>query len=168
MSFFADIYQLLLAGGKVLWVILWVAIVLWALVFERLLYFRSTYLQHRKTWIAGWQQRTDKHSKYARYLKKCIISEATISLNRSMPLITVLISLCPLLGLLGTVTGMMQVFDSMASTTSGNIRAMAAGVSQATIPTMAGMVITITGLYANNVIGKKIAQATRNLSDSLQ
>ena len=62
-------------------------------------------------------------------------------------MVKTLVALCPLLGLLGTVTGMIEVFDVMAIAGSGNARAMAAGVSKATIPTMAGMVAAISGLY---------------------
>ena len=61
-----------------------------------------------------------------------------------------LVALCPLLGLLGTVTGMIEVFDVMAYTGTGNPRAMASGVSKATLPTMTGLVISISGLICNN------------------
>ena len=45
--------------------------------------------------------------------------------------IRALVALCPMLGLLGTVTGMIEVFDVMAIAGSGNARGMAAGVSKA-------------------------------------
>jgi biopolymer transport protein ExbB len=51
-----------------------------------------------------------------------------------------------MLGLLGTVTGMIEVFDVMALSGGGNTRAMASGVSKATIPTMAGMVAALSGI----------------------
>ena len=47
------------------------------------------------------------------------------------------------MGLMGTVTGMIEVFDVMAISGSGNPRSMAAGVSKATVPTMAGMVAAL-------------------------
>ncbi len=56
-------------------------------------------------------------------------------------------TLLPLLGLLGTVTGMIQVFNVMASAGTTNPRLMAAGVSAATIPTMSGLVAAISGLW---------------------
>ncbi len=54
-----------------------------------------------------------------------------------------------MLGLLGTVTGMIDVFEVMSISGSGNSRAMAAGVSKATIPTMAGMVAALSGVFMN-------------------
>ena len=65
-----------------------------------------------------------------------IVSEIECLMMRNTKTIPTLIALLPLLGLLGTVTGMIQVFDVMASLGSGNPRAMANGVSAATIPTM--------------------------------
>ena len=62
-------------------------------------------------------------------------------------LIKTLMAVLPLLGLLGTVTGMIQVFDVMAFTGTGNARLMAGGVSAATIPTMSGLVAALSGLY---------------------
>jgi biopolymer transport protein ExbB len=63
--------------------------------------------------------------------------------------------LCPLLGLLGTVTGMVAVFDAMA-TLGGNARSMAAGVSMATIPTMAGMIASLSGLLGTTILKRRI------------
>ena len=76
-----------------------------------------------------------------------LLSEAGQKLDSSLPMIRTLVALCPLLGLLGTVTGMIEVFDVMALQGNANPRAMASGVSMATIPTMAGMVAALSGLY---------------------
>jgi biopolymer transport protein ExbB len=76
-----------------------------------------------------------------------MISELSEKLNHSLAYIKTLVAICPLLGLLGTVTGMINVFDVMALAGNGNPRAMASGVSMATIPTMAGMVAALSGLY---------------------
>ena len=70
-------------------------------------------------------------------------------------------------GLLGTVTGMVQVFDVVARQGTGDAQAMAAGVSKATIPTMAGMVVALSGLYFGNRLQQMVRQRTRQLADSL-
>jgi len=168
MSFFDAIQQFLNAGGTVLWVILWVSMGLWCLIIERLLYFKQVYPKQRKLWLQQWQSRTDKSSQQALSIRQCIICEAKLDMNKTLPLITMLVALCPLLGLLGTVTGMIHVFDVMAVTISGNARAMASGVSQATIPTMAGMVIAITGLYFSKLIEQRVSEETHHLTDLLQ
>ena len=85
-----------------------------------------------------------------------------------LPMVRVLIALCPLLGLLGTVSGMIQVFDVMALSGNGNPRAMAAGVSRSTVPTMAGMVIAISGLFCLARLDQQSRRALQRLSDRLR
>jgi biopolymer transport protein ExbB len=168
MPLFNSIQQFLNAGGDVLWVILWTSICLWCLIVERLLYFKFIYPKYRKLWITQWEIRAEKYSQQALFIRQCIISEAKISMGKTVPVIKMLIALCPLLGLLGTVTGMIHVFDVMAITGTGNARAMASGVSQATIPTMAGLVIAIAGLYFSKLIEQHVSKETHHLTDLLQ
>ena len=80
--------------------------------------------------------------------------------------VTTLIALLPLLGLLGTVTGMVQVFEAMTYS-GGNARSMAAGVSAATIPTMSGMVATLSGVLANSFLTSKVDTESIFLEDTL-
>ena len=76
-----------------------------------------------------------------------MISAVSIEAHRFILVIKTLMAVLPLLGLLGTVTGMIEVFDVMAVAGTGNARLMAGGVSKATIPTMAGLVAALSGLY---------------------
>ena len=91
-----------------------------------------------------------------------------MQLEDGLAYIRVLVALCPLLGLLGTVTGMIEVFDVMAVAGSGNAKAMAGGVSKATIPTMAGMVAALSGVYFGTWLEHKAATETEKLEDLLQ
>ncbi len=92
------------SGGWVLWTILFFTILLWTLMVERLWYLwvifpkRSTSLEQR------WLRRTDHASGAARHIRVAWLSMARQRLDRFMPMIRVLIALCPLLGLLGTVS----------------------------------------------------------------
>jgi len=74
----------------------------------------------------------------------------------------------PLLGLLGTVSGMIAVFDVLATNGSDNPRGMAAGVWQATLPTMAGMVLAITGLFSLARLERNARLALERLADQLR
>jgi len=168
MSFFNDLAQFLHLGGNILWIILFVAIALWCLIIERLLFFKSSYPTLRTRYLNQWLQRNDKNSAHALFIRQALISEALIEMSRGVSIIKILIALCPLLGLLGTVTGMIHVFDVMAITGTGNARAMAAGVSKATIPTMAGMVIAIAGLYFNKLIEEHVSDESHRLADLLK
>lgn len=168
MSIFYSIQHFLDSGGGILWVILWTSICLWTLLVERLFYFKQTYPQLRQNWLSSWEGQNNNNSKHTLNIRECIISEAKISMGKTLPIIKMLVGLCPLLGLLGTVTGMIHVFDVMAVTGTGNARAMASGVSHATIPTMAGMVIAIAGLYFSKLLEQHIDKETHHLSDLLQ
>ncbi len=168
MSLFDTIEGFLIAGGDVLWIILAVSICLWSLIVERLLYFKQSYPYLQQQWLDSWEKRTDRHSSHAIHIRTALISEAKQSMNKGLSSIKMLVALCPLLGLLGTVTGMIHVFDVMAVTGTGNARAMASGVSQATIPTMAGMVIAIAGLYFSKLLEHRVDDETHHLTDLLQ
>ena len=85
-----------------------------------------------------------------------------------MNLLKAVVVISPMLGLLGTVTGMIHVFDTLASLGTGNARAMAAGISQATIPTMAGMIVALPGLYFHSQLSKRVSVETRKLRDNLE
>ncbi len=63
---------------------------------------------------------------------------------------------------------MIQVFDVMAVSGTGNARAMAAGVSQATVPTMAGMVAALSGVWFATHLEVQAANETERLEDLLQ
>ena len=70
-------------------------------------------------------------------------------------IIQTLIALCPVLVLLGTVTGMIEVFDVVSFFGTGNARALASGITKATLPTMTGMAISIVGLLTYTVLNSK-------------
>ena len=76
--------------------------------------------------------------------------------------------MCPLVGLLGTVTGMIEVFDVMAVQGSSNVKSMASGVSMATIPTMAGMVVALSGLLFEKRLEITITQSKQKLEFEIQ
>ena len=78
------------------------------------------------------------------------------------------VALAPLFGLLGTVTGMIEVFQVMAITGSSNARAMAGGVSRATVPTMAGMVAALSGLFLSFWLQRKCDAERDRLSEALE
>ena len=142
-----NIRDFLEAGGPVLWVILVTAFFMWVLIVERYWFIRLTYPRLVRRAIAQWDERPDHHSWCARRIREELISRISAQLHRGLILLNTLVALCPLLGLLGTVFGMVQVFDIMAVTGTGNARLMASGISMATIPAMAGMVVAISGLY---------------------
>jgi biopolymer transport protein ExbB len=76
-------------------------------------------------------------------------------ITKDFYIIQTLIALCPVLGLLGTVTGMIEVFDVVSFFGTGNARALASGITKATLPTMTGMAISIVGLLTFTILNSK-------------
>ena len=141
-----DVQAFLETGGGVLNFIGIVTIVMWTLMLERFYFFYRVFPQVADEAQRAWRERSDHSSWGAHQIRRLRVSELRMQLEDGLAYIRVLVALCPLLGLLGTVTGMIEVFDVMAVAGSGNAKAMAGGVSKATIPTMAGMVAALSGL----------------------
>ena len=154
-------------GGDVLWGIMAALFLMWTLILERLWYLYRVHPRRRQAITEAWAARADTASWHARRIRECLVSEASLELKQHVGLIKALIAVCPLLGLLGTVTGMITVFDVMAYTGGGNARAMAAGVSMATVPTLAGMVAALSGVYFGSWLEHKAQVETERLEDLL-
>jgi biopolymer transport protein ExbB len=155
-------------GGDVLWAIMFVLFLMWTFILERIWYIYRVYPSRKRVVVAKWEVRPDTSSWYARKIRDGLISEASIALKRNISVIKALIAICPLLGLMGTVTGMITVFDVMTYSGGGNARAMAGGVSMATVPTMAGMVAALSGVYFGTWLDHKTQTETEKLEDLLQ
>jgi len=166
-SALADVRDFFELGGGVLYLILGVTFFMWVLILERQWYFRRVAPGEVREVIERWERRTDHTSWYADQIRRQLISGIRQEFERSLLLVKALVALCPLLGLLGTVTGMIEVFDVMAMSGSGNVRAMAAGVSKATIPTMAGMVAALSGLYFSVSMSQLARRQTERVASHL-
>ncbi|WP_026375542.1 MotA/TolQ/ExbB proton channel family protein [Aestuariibacter salexigens] len=154
-------------GGDVLYVVAAALFFMWVLMIERYWYLTSVFPKIRKKIVDDWDARKDTTSWYAHRIRDAWISEASVGLSARMLLIKTLVAMCPLIGLLGTVTGMISVFETMATQGTGNARLMAAGISMATIPTMAGMVAALSGVFFSSRLEAKVKIAKEKLVDSL-
>lgn len=156
-----------IAGGAVLWTIGFVTVLMWTLVFERIFYFRFAYPKSMRTAMRAWHERQDRHSWYAQHIRRMLVARVKAEAEFSLPVLRTLVALCPLFGLLGTVTGMIEVFDVMNAFGTANTRSMASGISRATLPTMAGMGAAIYGLFATRLLGRHAAKQVEMLSERL-
>jgi biopolymer transport protein ExbB len=74
----------------------------------------------------------------------------TVRLHRYLGALSTIVGISPLLGLFGTVTGMIEVFHTIAQVGAGQADALAGGISQALITTATGLAIAIPGLVSHN------------------
>ena len=132
-------------GGPVLRLIAVTIFLMWVLIVERMMYFRTGMKQMARDIREQWESRPERRSWNAEQIRELMISEFSIASTK----------------------GMIKVFEVMAVSGSGNVRAMAAGVSQATVPTMAGMVGALSGVLLVTILSRRAAHEVQFLEDSL-
>lgn len=90
--------------------------------------------------------------------------EAT-ELERYVPVLGTVASISPLLGLLGTVGGMILTFDIIQTQGMGDVGSLAGGISQALISTFAGLTVAIPALVANRYLLARVDQLLVELEE---
>ncbi|NMT18053.1 MotA/TolQ/ExbB proton channel family protein, partial [Vibrio parahaemolyticus] len=91
-------------GGQILWWLAAVVAVCWLLVMERVIYLTTVFPGVKKQLCEQWQARSEHHSWYAHQIREGWIAKAQIELRQNLSTIKLLVAVCPMLGLLGTVT----------------------------------------------------------------
>lgn len=167
MEAVAAIKAFLDQGGPILIGIAALTFVMWTLAFERVWYFKGGLKGDVQAALDAWEARSERKSWNAHQIRYALISRVETKVNTNMDMIATMVSLCPLLGLLGTVTGMIEVFNVLSVTGGGDAKEMAGGVSKATIPTMAGMVAALSGLFANTYLTRIANRENQLLADHL-
>lgn len=155
------------SGGPVLIAIAVLTFVMWTLIFERLWFYRGALGKIVKNTVESWDARAERKSWYAHQIRTAQISRVTEEIRINLDLIGTMVALCPLFGLLGTVWGMIEVFNVLATTGGADAKSMAGGVKQATIPTMAGMVAAVSGVFGSTVINQIAQREEQLLEDHL-
>ena len=165
---FSSIRDFMEQGGSVLWLIAVLVFFMWGMIFERIWYLSHAHHEYVSKLAEKWNSRSDKQSWHALQIREKMMSQAKIEINRNISIIQTCIVLAPLLGLLGTVTGMIEVFQVMAFNGGGDARAMAGGVSKATLPTMAGMVAALSGSFAEIYLTSTSKRHEEELNDIIK
>lgn len=158
-------------GGVMMWFIMALGFVMWFLILERIYYFNFGGANKDKTQIEIMWNRVganDYKQKQLNFLRQLWLSTLQMKLSTHLSLIKTLIAILPLLGLLGTVTGMIEVFDVLTLTNTSNVRAFASGVSKAILPTMASMGLAISGIYFNSLLEKQAAKIQMQYNNLLR
>jgi biopolymer transport protein ExbB len=130
-------------GGITLYALLALAIAIYATLFSvwRHLSATSKAVNNSELPISG-QSPRETQSSYAAYEL-----DEMAWVERRLPFLTILISSAPLLGLLGTVAGMLITFSGMAAGNSAPIDTISTGISRALVTTQAGLVIAIPAAF---------------------
>lgn len=154
-------------GGPVLYLIAGLLIIMWYMILERIMYINGPHKKAVKAALDEWESRSERSSWAAHQVREQLVSTVSSKLRENLSMIQACVALAPLFGLLGTVTGMIEVFQVMAVTGTSNARAMAGGVSRATVPTMAGMVAALSGLFLSFWLQRKTEQERELINEHL-
>lgn len=179
MDFFNAIILTFTRGGLVMWPIAIFSLYGFALIIERWLFYKQQFLLF-----------SDNNSPDTNSSKSCVenileIVKATNELDSSeqsekvrnvfreeqatiekkLSTISVIATMLPMLGLLGTVVGMISAFDVIALHGTGNPNLMAEGISQALITTEAGLLTSIPMFYLHNILADQADKIVRQLDE---
>ena len=135
MQKFSQILQSFNEGGPVMWPILILSVVGVAIVFDRLIAFIMFFRSH------------ERHPDQQAALNR---------LQRGFGLLSTIITAEPMLGILGTVTGIIQTFGALKVSDAASPLAATAGIGEALITTAAGLVASLILLFPYNVLDSKV------------
>lgn len=134
-------------GGYTLWAILVASILLWILIVERYWAHVRDLPRVREQLYNEWKERQAMGAYQSFNRLQALVDDLRAEASRNLPALNALTTILPLLGLLGTVSGMIKVFDVITVFGTGNTRGMASGISEALVTTMAGLFTALSGLY---------------------
>jgi biopolymer transport protein ExbB len=154
-------------GGNILWAILGVSMLMWTLIFERYWFFYYQLPRLKAELLDAWRSRTRLSRMSEQRLRDSLVLLFFSRLFRGLTMVNILTQILPLLGLLGTVSGMIKVFEVINIFGAGNARGMAAGISEALITTMAGLIAALSGLFIAANLESRAQQAREKFSSQL-
>jgi biopolymer transport protein ExbB len=175
-------------GGWVMVPVAITSVLMWTLIGERLLTFRRlgrrdlaiqdavhavqgapvNHFGHglRTTLVRNFvRNRTGEPDLDKRILRECAMRIEPV-IERNLAVIAVLASIAPLLGLLGTVSGMITTFLVIAELGTGNARPLAGGISEALVATQAGLLVAIPGLFASVALKRRADKLAHRLDQT--
>tara|TARA_Y100000748_G_C15388752_1_gene446684 strand:+ start:10 stop:519 length:510 start_codon:yes stop_codon:yes gene_type:complete len=160
--------ELFLRGGPVLYVLFFVTLIIFYILIEkyRFIFFNSE--SWLKLKLSEFKKEFPPETTDYKFVESVLLASVSRESKTNIKMLEGLISMCPMIGLLGTVYGMIEVFEVLSFLGTGNPRAMSSGVAMATIPTMSGMVITLFGLYFYQDLNGRINSLSSNFKLSLR
>lgn len=185
--------QLFIKGGPIMWPILFASIVALTVVIERLWFIVSESFRRQPQIVGEILARVEKgdvegavsigqtsRDFVARILTYGLahrdksVSEALLRAsnwelkryNRGLTILDTIITLAPLLGLLGTVTGMIHSFGLLGASELGAPAAITGGIAEALIATAFGLGVAITALIPFNYLNSRMEEARLEIQDA--
>ncbi|MCP4107827.1 MAG: MotA/TolQ/ExbB proton channel family protein [Desulfobacteraceae bacterium] len=163
ISHFSLLFSHLKEGGYVIYPLLGISVWMWYLIIKKMReisYWRKqrgsvSQKGEAHEIMAEFETKKTFEPEYDKKLLQSLVQKRQNDLERHIQTIFVLASVAPLLGLLGTVTGMISTFEAISRFGTANTRALAAGISEALITTQIGLVVAVPGLFMGHIIRRR-------------
>jgi biopolymer transport protein ExbB len=153
------IEELMALGGPVMWPLVAVSVWLWMLILERYWFLLYIFPPFIERCVPVRRSSAEAEIKLA---------ETGLALRRHLRLIKTLSGILPMLGLLGTVTGIVETFDLIRVFGSAETHIVARGVSQALITTLAGLVMGLFGVGVGYDLNRRARAGQRHFGECLR
>ena len=179
----------LIQGGWIMTPLILCSVFMWTLIAERLYFFHSLtrhdlrirdairFLEEgkpgdrdegqglRARLVSSFlKQRTGYPALDRNILYHCSLKQRPL-INRYLAAIAVLASIAPLLGLLGTVIGMVHAFNVISMFGTGNVKGLSSGISAALITTQSGLIVAIPGLFLSGYLYRRASRQELRLEE---
>jgi biopolymer transport protein ExbB len=185
--------KIFLNGGPVMWPLLVCSIVTVATALERLFFILRERSRRKPELVDQILERVEHHdldgaikigsdnpdyvarvltfalAHRAESFSSAVLRAANLELkqfNRSLAVLDTIVTLAPLLGLLGTVTGMIHAFGLLGAQQLDAPEAITGGISQALLATAFGLGIAITALIPFNYLNSRLEEARHDIEDA--
>ncbi|MBW2100500.1 MAG: MotA/TolQ/ExbB proton channel family protein [Deltaproteobacteria bacterium] len=176
------------AGGIIMIPLIILSVLMWALIINKAFILRQLYrknMSRKKAaevvkkdafpdqheykgitalFITEFLSRRSGRSSIDKFILDETVMSVVASLDKNLAFIGILAGVAPLMGLLGTVTGMIATFDIISVFGTGNAKAMAGGISEALITTQTGLLVAIPGLYMRNFLTRRAENLKQRIS----
>lgn len=189
MEFFHDTVRYLQQGGWIMIPLVVSSIAMWGMILDRMRVFHGMSagdisIQNAVRAVRGegievtggglraslvrefLRERSGNPALDREILRQCVMRRGN-GLTRFLALIAVLASVAPLLGLLGTVLGMIETFDVISLFGTGNAKAMASGISVALVTTQTGLLVAIPGLFISGMLMRRSTRMRMRLEEDM-
>lgn len=160
--------RLFSGGALVLTLIFLLAAALWTLIIERYWYFLFVHPDVLENALQIWNRRANGPVHLARRARRQILTDVSAQMSRYVTLIQSLVAVIFLLGLLGSVGGMIKVLDALTVSGDASTLALSRAIGTAAIPVVTALAVVITGVMFGQELRQRVIRETRLLRDKLR
>lgn len=158
----------LFASSGVLWLLSLLAVALWALIFERYWYFTLVYPGAQEIALRRWKRYASAELRQARRARQLIVADVFAETHRAVGLIQALVPVILLLGLTGSIEGIMDTLQALSVDGAAGQQLVARGIAAAAVPGIAAGAMVLAALFFTRALRDRADVETRLLADRLR